>query len=65
MPAAVARVSAALIEMGAYEVAVSDTIGIAHQYYNSTGGQISVNDAIQLQVAHPRSHLDKVQYYKI
>jgi hydroxymethylglutaryl-CoA lyase len=29
-PAAVARVSAALIEMGAYEVAVSDTIGIAH-----------------------------------
>jgi hydroxymethylglutaryl-CoA lyase len=29
-PAAVAEVSAALIEMGAYEVAVSDTIGIAH-----------------------------------
>jgi isopropylmalate/homocitrate/citramalate synthase len=29
-PAAVARVSAALISMGAYEVAVSDTIGIAH-----------------------------------
>ena len=29
-PAAVADVSAALIEMGAYEVAVSDTIGIAH-----------------------------------
>ena len=29
-PAAVARVAAALIEMGAYEVAVSDTIGIAH-----------------------------------
>jgi hydroxymethylglutaryl-CoA lyase len=29
-PAAVAGVSAALIEMGAYEVAVSDTIGIAH-----------------------------------
>jgi hydroxymethylglutaryl-CoA lyase len=29
-PAAVARVSAALIAMGAYEVAVSDTIGIAH-----------------------------------
>ena len=29
-PAAVARVSAALIDMGAYEVAVSDTIGIAH-----------------------------------
>ena len=29
-PSAVARVSAALIEMGAYEVAVSDTIGIAH-----------------------------------
>ena len=29
-PASVARVSAALIEMGAYEVAVSDTIGIAH-----------------------------------
>jgi hydroxymethylglutaryl-CoA lyase len=29
-PAAVARVSSALIEMGAYEVAVSDTIGIAH-----------------------------------
>jgi hydroxymethylglutaryl-CoA lyase len=29
-PARVAEVSAALIEMGAYEVAVSDTIGIAH-----------------------------------
>ena len=29
-PGAVARVAAALIEMGAYEVAVSDTIGIAH-----------------------------------
>lgn len=29
-PAAVARVAAALIEMGAYEVAVSDTIGIGH-----------------------------------
>jgi hydroxymethylglutaryl-CoA lyase len=29
-PAAVARVSSALLEMGAYEVAVSDTIGIAH-----------------------------------
>jgi hydroxymethylglutaryl-CoA lyase len=29
-PSAVARVSAALIEMGAYEVAVSDTIGIGH-----------------------------------
>ena len=29
-PAAVARVSAALIDMGVYEVAVSDTIGIAH-----------------------------------
>ena len=29
-PAAVARVSAALVAMGAYEVAVSDTIGIAH-----------------------------------
>ena len=29
-PAAVARVAAALIEMGAYEVAISDTIGIAH-----------------------------------
>ena len=29
-PAAVARVSEALIAMGAYEVAVSDTIGIAH-----------------------------------
>lgn len=29
-PAAVADVSAALIEMGAYEVAISDTIGIAH-----------------------------------
>jgi hydroxymethylglutaryl-CoA lyase len=29
-PAAVADVSAALIDMGAYEVAVSDTIGIAH-----------------------------------
>jgi hydroxymethylglutaryl-CoA lyase len=29
-PAAVARVSAALVEMGAYQVAVSDTIGIAH-----------------------------------
>jgi hydroxymethylglutaryl-CoA lyase len=29
-PEAVARVSAALIEMGAYEVAVSDTIGIGH-----------------------------------
>jgi hydroxymethylglutaryl-CoA lyase len=29
-PAAVADVSAALVEMGAYEVAVSDTIGIAH-----------------------------------
>jgi hydroxymethylglutaryl-CoA lyase len=29
-PAAVADISAALIEMGAYEVAVSDTIGIAH-----------------------------------
>lgn len=29
-PAAVARVAAALIEMGAYQVAVSDTIGIAH-----------------------------------
>jgi len=29
-PAAVAGVSAALVEMGVYEVAVSDTIGIAH-----------------------------------
>jgi hydroxymethylglutaryl-CoA lyase len=29
-PSRVANVSAALIEMGAYEVAVSDTIGIAH-----------------------------------
>jgi hydroxymethylglutaryl-CoA lyase len=29
-PAAVADVASALIEMGAYEVAVSDTIGIAH-----------------------------------
>ncbi|HEY2431668.1 MAG TPA: hydroxymethylglutaryl-CoA lyase [Vicinamibacterales bacterium] len=29
-PDAVATVSAALVEMGAYEVAVSDTIGIAH-----------------------------------
>jgi hydroxymethylglutaryl-CoA lyase len=29
-PARVAELSAALIEMGAYEVAVSDTIGIAH-----------------------------------
>src|SRR4029079_13601333 len=29
-PEAVADVAAALIEMGAYEVAVSDTIGIAH-----------------------------------
>ena len=29
-PSAVADVSAALMEMGAYEVAVSDTIGIAH-----------------------------------
>ncbi|MGH9411277.1 MAG: hydroxymethylglutaryl-CoA lyase [Vicinamibacterales bacterium] len=29
-PSAVARVSAALIEMGAYEVAVSDTIGVGH-----------------------------------
>ena len=29
-PAAVADVSAALVDMGAYEVAVSDTIGIAH-----------------------------------
>jgi hydroxymethylglutaryl-CoA lyase len=29
-PEAVAAVSAALVEMGAYEVAVSDTIGIAH-----------------------------------
>ncbi len=29
-PARVARVAAALVEMGAFEVAVSDTIGIAH-----------------------------------
>jgi hydroxymethylglutaryl-CoA lyase len=29
-PSAVARVAAALVEMGAYEVAVSDTIGVAH-----------------------------------
>lgn len=29
-PSAVARVASALIEMGAYEVAISDTIGIAH-----------------------------------
>ena len=29
-PESVARVAAALIEMGAYEVSVSDTIGIAH-----------------------------------
>lgn len=29
-PAVVARVAAALVEMGAFEVAVSDTIGIAH-----------------------------------
>lgn len=29
-PASVARVAAALVEMGAFEVAVSDTIGIAH-----------------------------------
>ena len=29
-PSAVARVAAALIEMGAFEVSVSDTIGIAH-----------------------------------
>ena len=35
-PAAVADVSAALVEMGAYEVAVSDTIGIAHPGQVST-----------------------------
>lgn len=29
-PASVARVAAALVEMGAFEVAVSDTIGVAH-----------------------------------
>lgn len=29
-PAAVARVAAALADMGAYEVAISDTIGVAH-----------------------------------
>jgi isopropylmalate/homocitrate/citramalate synthase len=44
-PGAVARVSAALIEMGAYEVAVSDTIGIAHP------GQIPrVLDAVAARV---------------
>jgi hydroxymethylglutaryl-CoA lyase len=29
-PASVARVSAALVEMGCFEVAISDTIGVAH-----------------------------------
>ena len=44
-PAAVARVSAALIEMGAYEVAVSDTIGIGHP------GQVpAVVDAVSNRV---------------
>jgi hydroxymethylglutaryl-CoA lyase len=43
--AAVARVAAALIEMGAYEVAISDTIGVAHP------GQVSrVMDVVMAQV---------------
>jgi isopropylmalate/homocitrate/citramalate synthase len=49
-PAAVARVSAALIEMGAYEVAVSDTIGIAHP------GQVP----IVLDAVRARVPLDKI-----
>jgi isopropylmalate/homocitrate/citramalate synthase len=45
-PSRVARVAAALIEMGAFEVAVSDTIGIAHP------GQIpTVVDAVASKVA--------------
>jgi hydroxymethylglutaryl-CoA lyase len=48
-PAAVAEVSAALIEMGAYEVAVSDTIGIAHP------GQVPlVVDAVAARVPRER-----------
>jgi len=44
-PAAVARVAAALLEMGVYQVAVSDTIGIAHP------GQVPlVVDAVAAQV---------------
>ena len=44
-PARVAELSAALIEMGAYEVAVSDTIGIAHP------GQVpAVLDAVAARV---------------
>ena len=44
-PARVAELSAALIEMGAYEVAVSDTIGIAHP------GQVpAVLDAVLTRV---------------
>jgi len=48
-PAAVARVSAALIDMGAYEVAISDTIGVAHP------GQVPiVIDAVAARVALDR-----------
>ena len=48
-PARVAEVAAALVEMGAYEVAVSDTIGIAHP------GQIpQVVDAVAARVGLDR-----------
>jgi hydroxymethylglutaryl-CoA lyase len=46
-PAAVARVAAALIEMGAYEVSISDTIGIAHpgqvpSVVNAVGARVPI-----------------------
>lgn len=47
-PVAVARVAAALIEMGAFEVAVSDTIGIAHpgqvpQVVNAVAARVPID----------------------
>ncbi|HXW04524.1 MAG TPA: hydroxymethylglutaryl-CoA lyase, partial [Vicinamibacterales bacterium] len=51
-PARVASVAAELIEMGAFEVAVSDTTGIAHP------GQVpAVVDAVAARVGMPRTAL--------
>ena len=48
-PASVARVAAALIDMGAYEAAISDTIGVAHP------GQVPrVVDAVAARVPRDR-----------
>jgi hydroxymethylglutaryl-CoA lyase len=48
-PAAVAEVAEALIDMGAYEVAISDTIGIAHP-----GQVVSVVDEVAARVPRQR-----------